>query len=195
MIIAQRQVAGPVFLLLVLPAITAGLSVGLCLLLIALKWLLLGRVRPGQHALWSCWCSRWDFLYVAWAHLARPLLAPLSGTLLLNWYLRAMGMTIGRGVVLGPGFAQVVDPDMITIDDGATVNALFQVHTFEDRVLKIDRAHIGAGATLGMACVPLYGAKIGAGSRVAAHSVIMKREHLLPGQRYEGAPTSPCPAE
>ena len=194
-IIAQRLVTGPVLLWLVLPVITAGLSVGLCLLLITLKWLLLGRVRPGQHALWSCWCSRWDFLYVAWAHLARPLLAPLSGTLLLNWYLRAMGMTIGRGVVLGPGFAQVVDPDMITIDDGATVNALFQVHTFEDRVLKIDRAHIGAGATLGMACVPLYGAKIGAGTVVAAHSVIMKREHLLPGQRYEGAPTSPCPAE
>ena len=193
-ILGQARLTGPVFFWMFLPALTAGLGFTLCLLLVALKWLLLGRVRPGQHAFWSCWCSRWDFLYVAWEHLARPLLTPFSGTLLLNWYLRAMGMSIGRGVVLGPGFTQVVDPDMITIEDGATVNALFQVHTFEDRVLKIDRAHIGAGATLGMACVPLYGARIGAGTVVAAHSVIMKREHLLAGQRYEGAPTSPCPA-
>ena len=41
------------------------------------------------------------------------------------------------------GSRRVVDPDMITIDDGATVHALFQAHTFEDRVLKIDRVRIG----------------------------------------------------
>ena len=36
----------------------------------------------------------------------------LEGTLLLSCYLRAMGMKIGRRVVLGTGFSQVVDPDM-----------------------------------------------------------------------------------
>jgi len=30
---------------------------------------------------------------------------------------------------------------------------------------------------------------VGAHAVVAPHSVIMKREHLLPGCRYEGAPT------
>ena len=104
-------------------------------------------------------------------------------------YLRAMGMKLGKRVVLGPGFAQVVDPDMIEIGDGATVNAIFQVHTFEDRVLKIDRATIGKGATLAAATVPLYGARIGERTYVGPHSVIMKQELLLPGVRYEGAPT------
>ena len=33
------------------------------------------------------------------------------------------------------------------------------------------------------------GADIGAGAYVAPHSVVMKGEHLLPGVRYEGAPT------
>lgn len=177
------------FLLLVVPAVTLGATASLCLTVLALKWMLLGRVRPGQHALWSCWASRWDFVYVAWGQYARPVLAQLEGTLLLALYLRAMGMKIGKQVVLGGGFSQVVDPDMIEIGDGATVNAMFQAHTFEDRVLKIDRIIIGRHATLGSATVPLYGSEIGPGTHVGAHSVIMKRERLAAGMRYEGAPT------
>ena len=177
------------FVLGIVPLVTFGSAAALCLFILALKWLLLGRVKPGQHALWSCWCSRWDFLYVAWGQHARIALEKLEGTLLLNWYLRAMGMKLGKRVVLGPGFSQVVDPDMIVIEDGATVNSMFQAHTFEDRVLKTDHVMIRRNATLGSATVPLYGAEIGERTHVAAHSVIMKREHLLPGLHYEGAPS------
>ena len=177
------------FLLVIVPLVTFSAMAFSCLFILAMKWILLGRVRPGQHALWSCWCSRWDFLYVAWGQLAMPLLEKLEGTLLLTCYLRAIGMKIGKRVVLGRGFSQVVDPDMIEIGDEATVNAKFQAHTFEDRVLKIDRVIIGRGATLAEATVPLYGANIGERTHVAEHSVIMKREHLSPGLKYEGAPT------
>ena len=74
--------------------------------------------------------------------------------------------------------APVVDPDMLSFEDGATVSALFQAHTFEDRVLKIDRVRIR------------HGADIGEGTRVASNSVVMKRERLLPGRCYAGCPTS-----
>ena len=181
-----------IFLLAVAPLATLAASMAMCGTILAMKWGLLGRVRPGQHALWSCWCSRWDFLYVAWGKYARPILELLEGTLMLLVYLRATGMKLGKRVVLGPGFSQVVDPDMITIGDGATVSAIFQAHTFEDRVLKIDHVTIGAGATLSDATVPLYGAAIGAGTWVGPHSVIMKQEHLLADHRYEGAPTRVC---
>ena len=161
----------------------------MCAIVLAMKWLLLGRVRPGEHALWSCWCSRWDFHYTLWDRLATPVLAKLEGTLLLAWYLRATGMRIGKRVVLGPGFAQVVDPDMIQIDDDATVHALFQAHTFEDRLLKIDRVRIRARATVGSGAVVFYGVDIGEGASVAPQSVIMKRERLAAGGHYEGCPS------
>jgi non-ribosomal peptide synthetase-like protein len=163
----------------------------LCGLVLAVKWGLLGRVRPGQHPFWANWCYRWDSVYMAWENWAHPTLEFLEGTLLLSWYLRAMGMKIGKRVVLGPGFAQVVDPDMMIVDDGATVSASFQAHTFEDRVLKIDYVRVRSGATMGTASVPLYGADIGAGCYVAPHSVVMKGEHLLGGGRHAGAPCSP----
>ena len=186
---AQDRYSAWTMALLVMPALVAAGATAMCALVLAMKWLLLGRVRPGEHALWSCWCSRWDFHYTLWDRLATPVLSRLEGTLLLAWYLRATGMRIGKRVVLGPGFAQVVDPDMIQIDDDATVHALFQAHTFEDRLLKIDRVRIRARATVGSGAVVFYGVDIGEGASVAPQSVIMKRERLAAGGHYEGCPS------
>jgi len=162
-----------------------------CLLALAVKWGLLGRVRPGEHAFWSCWCARWDTLYMAWEFFARASLSTLEGTLLLPWFLRAMGARIGRRVVLGPGFAQVVDPDMLHFADDATVSSLLQAHTFEDRVLKIGPVHVRAGATAGAGSLLFYGADVGEGAHVAPQAVVMKGERLLPGRAYAGSPAHP----
>ncbi|MCB9890753.1 MAG: amino acid adenylation domain-containing protein [Planctomycetes bacterium] len=154
------------------------------------KWTLLGRVRPGRHAFWSTWCGRWDFVYMAWNRIASSVLAPLGGTLLLAIYLRLMGARIGKRVILGGAFAQLVDPDMLTFGDEATLDRpLFQAHSFEDRVLKIDRITIGARATVERGTVIFYGAQLGAGCTVDPHGVVMKNEHLRPGHHYVGAPT------
>ena len=183
-------VAGSAFL--VAPRASLAAGVALCAAVLALKWGLLGRVKPGQHPLWTCWCSRWDFVYVAWQFWARALLARLEGTLFLTAYLRAMGMHIGERVVLGEGFAQVVDPDMLHFEDDSTVNALFQAHSFEDRVLKLDHVRIGRGASLAPGSLVFYGADIESGVRVAPHAVVMKHERLLAGRRYVGSPCEPA---
>ena len=78
---------------------------------------------------------------------------------------------------------------ILIIEDDATVSANYQAHTFEDRVLKIGHVVVKKGATLGRATVPLYGAVVGEHTRVEPNSVIMKHEHLLPGRRYQGAPS------
>ena len=161
------------------------------LTLLALKWSLLGRVRPGKHPLWSCWCSRWDFLYVAWGFLARPALAVFDGCLLQSVLLRLFGMRIGPGVLLGGAFAQVVDPDMLHFGAGATVAGIFQAHTFEDRVLKIAPLEIGPGATLGAGALAFYGVRLEAGSRALPHGVALKGETLAAGRDYAGVPLVP----
>jgi non-ribosomal peptide synthetase-like protein len=186
---ATRSLAAQLFM--IAPLVNLALVACFCLLTLATKWMLLGRVKPGIHPLWSCWCSRWDFLYVVWNDYARTAISALEGTLLLAWYLRAMGMEIGRRVLLGPGFAQVVDPDMLHLEDDSTVSCQFQAHTFEDRVLKIDHIRIRRQATVGGNAVLLYGADIGARTRVMPQSVVMKREALLPGRVYAGCPTRP----
>lgn len=159
---------------------------------LALKWVLLGKVRPQLHPLWSCWASRWDFVCMSWSLLAVDLVALVEGTPLLPWLLRSTGMKVGRGVVFGGEFAHdMADPDMFVFEDGATVDGLFQAHTFEDRVLKMDPIVIRAGASIGRNALLLYGVEVGAGARVLPHSVVMKHERLQPGLTYEGFPSHP----
>jgi hypothetical protein len=63
----------------------------------------------------------------------------------------AQHSVVMKRALLGPGFAHVVDPDMLHLGDDVTVQALFQAHTFEDRVLKVDHVHVRDGATVGAA--------------------------------------------
>ena len=191
---ASAAQAPALFRLVTLPLGVLAALASLAAAVLAMKWILVGRVKPGTHPLWSCWCSRWDYLYVAWGMWAARPLAALEGTLLLVLYLRAMGSRIGKRALLGAGFSHVVDPDMLHFGDDVTVQALFQAHTFEDRVLKIDHVHIRDGATVGANTVVLYGADIGPRAIVEPHSVVMKRELLLPRTRYEGVPTEPVGA-
>jgi len=172
-----------------LPGAALATAALLCALTLATKWLLLGRMREGRHVLWSCWCCRWDFLYEVWSAYGRPVVDCLEGTPAVAWWLRAMGARVGRRVVLGTSLAQLVDPDMLEIADDATVSCHLQLHSFEDRVLKLGRSRIGPGSTVAAGSLLLYGADIGAGAKVAELGVVMKHEHLLAGQHYEGAPT------
>ena len=175
----------------VLPLAAIATGVLLCALTLATKWLLMGRMREARHMLWSCWCSRWDMLYEVWSAYARPVIECLEGTPLVAWWLRAMGARIGRRVVLGTSLAQLVDPDMLEIADDATVSCHLQLHSFEDRVLKLGRSRFGASSTVAAGALVLYGAEIGDGAHVGEQSVVMKHEQLLPGHAYAGAPTRP----
>jgi non-ribosomal peptide synthetase-like protein len=193
-LLARAEDALPLaaLLLVAIPLLNLAAATTTGVLVIGIKWMLLGRVRPGTHPLWSSWASRWDFFCLAWNIYAAETVALLDGTPGLVWLLRATGVRVGKGVVFGNGFAEdLPDPDMLTFEDGATVDCLFQAHTFEDRVLKMDYVTVRRNATVGRNAVLLYGAEIGAATRVAPNSVVMKHEHLLPGRSYEGAPTHP----
>lgn len=175
----------------VLPLAALATGAFLCALTLVAKWTLMGRMREARHMLWSCWCSRWDMLYEVWSAYARPVIECLEGTPFVAWWLRAMGARIGKRVVLGTSLAQLVDPDMLEIADDATVSCHLQLHSFEDRVLKLGRSRFGAGSTVAAGALVLYGAEIGDGAHVGEQSVVMKHERLLPGHAYAGAPTRP----
>ena len=170
------------------PLFTLGIALTMVGGVILLKWILIGRMREGKHALWSCWCSRWDFFYVAWGAWAQPILALFEGSLILNAVLRLFGVNIGRRVFLGPDCAQITDPDLLHFEDDTTVTCKFQAHSFEDRVLKKAPLYVRRGASVGSGAVLMYGADVGEGCIVGEHSVVMKQEVLLPKKYYAGCP-------
>jgi hypothetical protein len=149
---------------------------------------LLGRVRPGVHPLWSGWASRWDFFCVVWNVYVRELCSETRWTPLLDVLLRAAGVRVGRDVVHDGRFADdLPDPDMITIEDGANGRGhLPGAHLRGPRAEERPGDHPTRVRRFAHNAVMLYGADVGANTRVGPHSVIMKHERLLAGTAYEG---------
>ena len=132
----------------------AGCLYGLAsfLLVVALKWILIGRYRPCARAMWTpfVWIS--EAVTNLYESLAVPnFLDFLRGTPMLPWALRLLGAKIGKGVYMNT--TDLTEFDCVRIGDEAELNAWCgpQTHLFEDRVMKIGLVEIGAHTTIGAA--------------------------------------------
>jgi non-ribosomal peptide synthetase-like protein len=182
--------------------VAAALSIAGCLyglasflLVVALKWILIGRYRPGAHAMWTpfVWIS--EAVTNLYESLAVPnFLDLLRGTPMLPWALRMLGAKIGRGVYLNT--TDLTEFDCVHIGDDAELNAASgpQTHLFEDRVMKIGLVEIGAQTTVGPRTTILYDTHVGAGVKLGPLTLVAKGERLPAATRWEGSPAAPVDA-
>ncbi len=70
---------------------------GTLALVVALKWLVLGRTKPGRYPLWGSYFYRWWFVQRLNA-LVHP--SYLANSPIMRLYLRLMGARIGSGVLI-----------------------------------------------------------------------------------------------
>ena len=153
------------------------------------KWLLVGRIRRGEHPLWSSFVWRNELADTFVEMLAAPWLArSASGTPVLNLWLRTMGAKIGRGVWCETYW--LPEADLIELRDGATVGrgCVVQTHLFHDRVLSMDTVTLKEGATLGPHGVILPAATLGRSATVGPVSLVMRGESVPDKTRWLGNP-------
>ncbi|TRW46508.1 Pls/PosA family non-ribosomal peptide synthetase [Georgenia yuyongxinii] len=161
-------------------------------LTILAKRLLVGRVRAGEHPLWSSFVWRGEVADTFTEMLAAPYFADAAaGTVALVWWLRGMGARIGRGVWCQTYW--LPEADLVHLGDGATVGpgCVVQTHLFHDRIMSLDVVTLGDGATLGPHGVILPAATLGAGSCVGPASLVMRGEGVPAGTRWVGNPIAP----
>lgn len=176
-------VAGP--LLLAAGLVAAGLAS-------TAKWLLLGRVRPGEHPLWSGFVWRSELADVFVELLAGQWFVRwATGTPVLCAWLRSMGARVGRGVWCESHW--LPEPDLVELGEGAGVDrgCVLQTHLFHDRVLSLDRVGLRAGATLGPHGVVLPAARLGAQTTVGPASLVVRGDRLPDGTLWVGNPVAP----
>ncbi|MCW4465379.1 amino acid adenylation domain-containing protein [Glutamicibacter sp. MNS18] len=169
--------------------VAAGAVAGL--LAVAAKWLVVGVIRPGEHALWSSFIWRNEVVDSFIELVAAPWFARLaSGTPALVWFLRALGARIGHGVWCESYW--LPEADLVTLGDHSTVNrgCVVQTHLFHDRVMSIDKVHLDAGSTLGPHSVILPAARIGAGTTAGPASLVLRGEQLPPNTYWRGNPAA-----
>lgn len=170
--------------------LAAGL-VGLALDVVA-KWLLLRRIRPGEHPLWSNFVWRNELAAVYHEELVGRWLGPTTlGSPLFNIVLRALGAKIGRGVICETSL--LPEPDLVSLGDGAVINrgCVIQTHLFQDRILRLGTIRLAAGSTLGPHSITLLDTDFGTASSVGANSLVMRGETLRAYGRFAGNPVAP----
>ena len=183
--------AGVAVTVLVAPAVLFAAGVVAALFTVAVKWLIIGRYRPGEHPLWSAFIWRDEIVNSCQEQLAVAwLLGPALGTPLVGIYLRMMGAKVGRDVWCQT--LAITEFDLVSLADGAVVNrnACIETHLFHDRLMRIGTAAVGAGATVGPASAVLPDSALGAGCTVGGRSVVMRGEHLPAHTRWHGAPVT-----
>ena len=174
-------------------AVELATTPGLILLSIALKWLLLGRIKPGRHPLWGWYY--WRFWLVRSAVHAAPL-RYLAGTPLLNIYYRLMGARIGRGVYFGANGSRrsngLATFDLMSVGDGSSVGMDTSLDgSFVDGgMLHLAPISIGRGCWIGNRCSIGANVILEDGSGLEDLSMLEDGARVPAGQRWKGSPAA-----
>ncbi|MCG2620305.1 amino acid adenylation domain-containing protein [Arthrobacter sp. I2-34] len=162
---------------------------------VAAKWLLVGRIKAGEHPLWSSFIWRNEVVDTFVEMVSAPWFGRLaSGTPALVWWLRGLGAKIGHGVWCESYW--LPEADLVTLGSGSTVNrgCVVQTHLFHDRIMSIDTVELAAGATLGQNSVILPAASIDDGATVGPASLVMRGETVPAASYWMGNPVQPWTA-
>jgi non-ribosomal peptide synthetase-like protein len=170
---------------LMLCLIYVGLNLGAKALVIALKWLLVGRTKPGVYPLWGSYYFR-IWLLQRLVHLTAHKF--LQGSPLMRIYLRALGADIGRDAIVHEFEEGAID--LVRIGKRASLGAkvrLANVEVIGDKV-HVGTIDIGDDVAVGNGCVIGGGTVIGAGAELGDLTAIPAGARIGVGERWDGAP-------
>jgi non-ribosomal peptide synthetase-like protein len=164
------------------------LEPGLILFSVLIKWLLLGKIKPGQHKVWSWYYLRW------WVVNQCQDLAPvdhLVGSPFIKLYCRLMGAKIGKNCFIGTD--QFNSFDLTRIGDNSSVCAdvFLSGFTVEDGWLKIGSITIGDNCFVGANSVLGINTRLENGSKLAEQSLLPEGKIIPVNGSYVGSPARP----
>ncbi|WP_082607048.1 zinc-binding alcohol dehydrogenase family protein [Lysobacter sp. Root983] len=145
----------------------------------------MGPYRGGYFTIASLpWCVHNGLFYlVRYSFLPFVTLTPFG-----PWFLRAMGMRIGRRAFINTEL--ISDPCLISIGDDTVIGGA--VHLFAHfgggGHLTIAPVSIGARATIGQGATVMGDVEVGADATILPHSVLLPGSRVAAGETWGGVP-------
>ena len=161
------------------------------LIAVCAKWILLGRVRPGRHALWGGYYLRWWFVQTLVQSVP---LTRMGGTPLLPFVYRLFGVKVGKDVHIASDLLAAFDA--ISIGDGASIDegAALLGYTVEDGDLVIGPVALGRDCLVGTRAVLSPGAVMEDGARLDDLSLLRGGARIPAGETWAGSPAQRQPS-
>ncbi len=154
---------------------------------IAIKWLVLGRIRPGRHPLWGGYYLRWWLVQTLISGLP---LDYLASTPLLPWIYRLLGARMGKDVQLAT--THLAAFDVISVGAGSSVDddATIYGYTVEKGEIVIAPVQIGRGCFVGTGSVLREGTVMEDGVRLEDLSLLPRGVRIPAGEIWAGSPAT-----
>jgi hypothetical protein len=153
---------------------------------VVLKWVIIGRFRPGVYRIWSPYFLRWWAVQRLLA-LVSPALMLMRETKLLVWYYRLLGCRIGDDVILD---STAIEADLVSIGSHSVVEeqASLLTHTFEQGCLVLGPVEVGTGCIVGRNACMMPNSVLCPDSELAPMSVAASFTSLGSEFRWIGFP-------
>jgi non-ribosomal peptide synthetase-like protein len=181
---------------LVLSALIPGLYLAVMmtmyLVIVAMKWIVVGRYVPHVAPLWSHFVWRSELITALYESAAVPgLIGMTLGTPFMGPLLRLLGMKVGARVYLET--THMTEFDLVRVADDVSVgySCSLQTHLFEDRVMKMSYVNLEKGTSLGPKSIVLYDSTVEENTFIDGLSLIMKGERIPAGTEWRGIPAEP----
>ena len=172
-----------------LPALGLVFAAVAVLIVVAIKWAMMGRFKPVIKPLWSPYVWFNEMVNGAYESIMASVVSSFFGTPFAAPLLRLLGCKIGRHCFINTGLFS--EFDLVKIGDYVALNpgVVIQNHLFEDRIMKSSYLTIENGCSIGNMSVVLYDSRMGEGATLGPLSLLMKGEVMPPGNRWHGIPT------
>lgn len=157
--------AGPASTVVAMPFVMTACVALMMHLVLLVKWVLLGRVRPGRHRLYSWFYLRWLVVHNLFRTMA-VWYGPFRETFVVRCFFRAAGAAVGEGAALNTMW--ITDPDLVSVGAWATLgrDVNLQPSYITNGWLVLQPVEVGAEAAL------LHGSSVVCGGAVPARAVL-----------------------
>ncbi|CAG7856332.1 enterobactin synthetase component F [biofilm metagenome] len=171
---------------------TSGIFFGTSAVLIAVKWLAIGRFTTTPIPIWSLKYLR--FWIARIAIQVNPMIL-FAGTPLYSDYLRLLGVRIGRGAIILANKPPICT-DLVRIGANSVIrqDALFPAYTAKNGYLYPGTVTIGADTVICEATVLDIFTAVGDGTQLGSTSAVLEGQSIPAGYRYQGSPAEPSQA-
>jgi non-ribosomal peptide synthetase-like protein len=147
------------------------------------KWLVLGRVSPGEHPAYSWYYTRWQLIETILWDAEEAILSQFHGMQLLNVLWRILGARVGAGACVFSS-SLACEYDLKEIGDGVVLqhNSLVFCHSIEHHSWLFRPTVIQDNAEIGPFAIVEAGAVVKSARRISPHMAV----HAIHARRGSG---------